>query len=341
VQNTISLPTDVLFDDQYPYLSSVSRMVRENAAELAARLAGCLPNGARALEIGSNDGTAQVALAAHGILCLGVDPAATAVAHARDRGCFSYCRPFDAKAVEMVLAMFGSVDAVLMSNVLAHVPEPVKMLAAVREVLAPGGLVVIEVQSWRSLVARGAFDMVYHEHHAHFSLGTILRLLERTGFAAVDMQETSAQGGSIRLWCRVGSDHDRAILAEALIESEELEGAQARLGAAVATFRADAGEFRRKQSGRIVAGFGAAAKTVTLLATCESDLDIICVADNATSKIGRYLPIFSVPIVSPEVMMAHDPDAIVLFAWNLAEEIVPTLPGREIWAPFPRFRRLA
>jgi len=105
--------------------------------------------------------------------------------------------------------------------------------------------------------------------------------------------------------------------------------------------QADAGEFRRKQSGRIVAGFGAAAKTVTLLATCESDLDIICVADNATSKIGRYLPIFSVPIVSPEVMMAHDPDAIVLFAWNLAEEIVPTLPGREIWAPFPRFRRLA
>ena len=340
VQNSTSLSTALLFEADYPYLSSVSKTVQNNAAELARKIAAHVPKNAKALDIGSNDGTTQLAIESLGIPCFGVDPAANAVAIARQRGCRTHCGPFDRHAVDMIYREMGGVDVVVMSNVLAHVPDPAKLLTCVMDILNPGGLVVIEVQSWRDLVSSGAFDMVYHEHHSHFSLTTLLRLIETAGLVAVSVDETSAQGGSIRLWCQRGSTHSVTVLQLAELESGQLEGAATHLSLSVESFRAAAKDFGTTQAGRSIAGYGAAAKTVTLLASCKSHLGMTCIADNAPSKMGRYLPLYGVPIISPEQMLASDPDVIILFAWNYAEEILPTLGDREIWAPIPEFRRI-
>lgn len=340
VQNATCLPTQALFTASYPYLSSVSSAVCANARDLASQIVRHTGTDIIALDIGSNDGATQVAFRDVGVDCFGVDPAPVAVAQARLKGCKAHCGPFDQAACDVVLERVGKVDVVTMSNVLAHVPSPGDLLASAVDVLTDDGLLVIEVQSWLDLVAVGGFDMVYHEHHAHFSLSALMPLVQRYGFGVIHVDATTAQGGSLRVWCRKGHDHSDTVSDQSNGEQDALALAPERLRASVQSCRQSAAAFAADNAGRAIAGYGAAAKTVTLLAACGAAPGITQIADNARSKIGKFLPVGALPIVSVDQMLATGPDAIVLFAWNLADEILPTLQGHEVWVPMPTFRRI-
>ncbi|MCG3267179.1 class I SAM-dependent methyltransferase [Yoonia sp. I 8.24] len=341
VQNTTSLPTATLFGADYPYYSGVSQTVRQHAAGLAKQIATRVGRGATAFEIGSNDGTLQLALAQEGINCIGIDPAAGPVAAANDAGCTAYCGVLDAQMAEKVTREHGQVDVVTMSNVLAHMAAPTALLKQVRSVVKPGGLLVIEAQSWLDLVQAGAFDMVYHEHHSHFSLSTLAACVGAAGFGIVDALHVPAQGGSLRVFCELGAAHSPNITAAIAQAAPRVKLAPAQLRAKLDGFRTSAAQFADETSGKRVAGYGAAAKTVSLLAACDLTMPLTCVADLAPSKIGKFLPIANTPIVAPDEMLADRPDAIILFAWNLQAEILPKLQGFDVWLPLPQLAKVA
>ena len=341
VQNSTILSADELFGPEYPYLSSVSAAVVQNARDLARKVSCRLGDGDCILDVGSNDGTLQRAFRDIGLECLGVDPSAIPVGRARESGLTAYCRPFNAQTAEWLLKHHGRFSAVTMSNVLAHVCDPLAMLKAARSILTPAtGLLVLEVQSWRRLVDLGAFDMVYHEHHSHFSLGSLVPLLARAGFSVVEVEETDMQGGSLRVWCR--SEYGNSPMAAAMVELETsaLVDDERRLLAALDRCRRSRSALIEASTGRNLAGYGAAAKTVTLLAAIGSDIGIRCIADRSPEKIGKFLPIAGIPIVSPGSLPDHEIEIVLIFAWNLVEEILPQLHGLEVWVPFPEFRRV-
>jgi hypothetical protein len=72
-----------------------------------------------------------------------------------------------------------------MWDVVEHVPDPHALLRRARELLAPGGLLVLETQDVRSpfarLLGRRWHHFKHHEHLFHFSPATIRRLLADTG----------------------------------------------------------------------------------------------------------------------------------------------------------------
>ena len=339
IQNSVSLPTDLLFGNDYPYLSSVSQAVRDHSEDIANSIRSRLGSPAKALEVGSNDGTVQRALQNVGIQSFGVDPASIAVDLARERGCAAHCGPFDEIAVDIVKEEFGLVDIVHMSNVLAHVPDPLSILKNAIRSLKPEGIIMIEVQSWLALVGAGGFDMIYHEHHCHFDLGSLGKLCEQVGLGITEIEDLATQGGSIRVWCRPDAEHDVTILDRIRSERTEVECATSKLKKKVEYFRASVEDFKQATSGKTVWGYGAAAKTVTLLATCQGTIGIQAVVDASPTKIGRFLPLNGLPVVSPDDLNSAKPDVIVLFAWNLAKEIIPILGAAEILVPIPKLHR--
>lgn len=340
VQNMTCLPGALLFDAAYPYFASVSKAVRDHAEGIAQALAARLPAGARTLEIGSNDGAVQLALARRGIDCLGVDPAEGPALAARARGARVLIRPFDAETADLIMADEPPFDAAHLSNVLAHVADPAALLRAVRRCLVPEGLLMVEFQSWRVLAETGAFDMIYHEHHSHFSLTSAAALLDRCGFGVIGAEAVAMQGGSLRLWCRKGQAHAPQIEAAIKAEAEALRRAPGLLRGAVEAFRRDAARYLDELGQRPLYGYGAAAKTVTILCASGLNWPLRAVADAAPSKAGRYLPVGDIPIIAPEAL-PPDGGAMFLFAWNLAAEIVPRLAGWQVHVPVPRLRRVA
>ena len=82
----------------------------------------------------------------------------------------------------------------------------------------------------------------------------------------------------------------------------------------------------KKGEGKLVVGYGAAAKGNTLLnfAGVKSDL-IKYVVDRSPHKQGKYMPGSRIPIVSEDRIKSDKPDYVVIFPWNLSEEIAEQL----------------
>lgn len=340
VQNLSMLSTEALFGECYPYLSSTSSAVSAHFSDLAQDICNAVGQGSTALEIGSNDGVLQIELKKRGIDCVGVDPATRAVEIARSRGCRSYNMAFDESATQRLKKQIEPVDVAILSNVIAHVPSPKMVLANVAQLIKPSGLVVVEFQSWRKLAEGGSFDMVYHEHHSHFSLGSFCRMANSVGFGVLLAEPIPTQGGSLRAWCRPGRPNSQEVETAIQEEQVRLASLKDKLSASVKQFRASASEFAERFRGRSIAGYGAAAKTVTILSAADGLLAPDYVVDAAPTKIGKFLPVNQTPILSASDLLARKPDVIILFAWNLADEILPILQGFEVWSPIPKLHRI-
>ncbi len=80
-------------------------------------------------------------------------------------------------------------------------------------------------------------------------------------------------------------------------------------------------------------GYGAAAKGNTLLNYCgiKGDELIRFVADLSPHKQGRFLPGSHIPVVAPDRIDEERPDFIVIFPWNLREEVIEQLGHARSW----------
>ena len=83
---------------------------------------------------------------------------------------------------------------------------------------------------------------------------------------------------------------------------------------------------KAKAEGKTVCGYGAAAKGNTLINFAGIRPDLIsCVADKALSKQGKFMPGSRIPIVTPEQLDASNPDFVIIFPWNISDEVTSEL----------------
>jgi len=70
-------------------------------------------------------------------------------------------------------------------------------------------------------------------------------------------------------------------------------------------------------SGKTVVGYGAPAKSGTLLNFCGfTEKDLKYITDTTPHKIGLLTPGTHIPVVSPEILKSRAPDYILMLAWN-------------------------
>lgn len=149
--------------------------------------------GRRILDVGSGPGLFLDAAAASGWQTMGVEPSRQAAAHARGLGHAIHEGFFDAA----LAATLDPVDAVHMALVLEHVPEPVEVLAAARDLLTDSGVLCVVVPNdFNPLqqVAQGqgmAPWWVAPPHHLnYFTPDSLCGLLERVGFSVIRQSAT-------------------------------------------------------------------------------------------------------------------------------------------------------
>ncbi len=99
---------------------------------------------------------------------------------------------------------------------------------------------------------------------------------------------------------------------------------------------------QQKQAGKLVVGYGAAAKGNTLLSFSGVRSDLLpFVADASPHKQGRFAPGSRIPVVDEARLQAERPDFVVVFPWNLRAEITEQLAYIREWGgrfvfPIPR-----
>ena len=138
----------------------------------------------RVLDFGAGQGDLVQGFRALGIEADGVEPAPGGRADART------LHGIDLHESTATLPA-RAYDLVTLVHSLEHVPQPVETLRALRPLLAPGGLVFVEVPHAGSIVRmRGArrsalLDLPVHLYH--FEPETLAAVAHRAGFAATDV----------------------------------------------------------------------------------------------------------------------------------------------------------
>ena len=334
VQIGESVAPEVLFED-YPYFSSFSDTMVEQAEAISTRLRGSrsLNEGSLVVELASNDGYLLQFYKRHGVPVLGIEPAKNVASVAQvERGIPTICEFFTRDLAVELAGQGKRADVIHGNNVLAHVPDVNGFVAGIAELLKDTGVAVIEVPYVREMVDRGEFDTIYHEHLFYFSLTSLDQLFTRNNMILFDVERLSTHGGSLRVFAarRPGSSLARTTRVGALLEEETRLGLDGidyyrDFSARVQQIRRDLRKLVTdlKASGKQIAAYGASAKGSTLLNYCGIGSDVIdFVVDRSIHKRGRYTPGTHLPIVAPDELLRRVPDYVLLLAWNLREEIL-------------------
>ena len=332
---------------EYPYLSSVSAVWREHAARFAGMAAErfALDSGSLVIEVGSNDGTFLREFVARGIPCLGIDPAANVAAEARRRGVPTLTAYFGEQTAAEVRRTRGPADLLVANNVLAHVPALTDFVRGLAHLLAPEGVLSIEVPHVLELLRGEQFDTIYHEHVCYFSALVLRAVLAASGLTLFDAETLPTHGGSLRLFARHAASRRHAATRDAtpalarIIAAEQEAGlsrperyrtlaeAAARIAGGLRRFLDQA-----RAEGATVAAYGAAAKgTMLLNATGVTPDDVRFVADANPLKQGMRMPGCRIPIVPPDRLRTARPDYVLVLPWNIAGEIIDAIGFIGAW----------
>jgi SAM-dependent methyltransferase len=316
---------------EYLYFSSYSASMLRHARELAGSVIAQRRLGEDSLvvEVASNDGYLLQYFKEASIDVLGIEPAANIAAVAREqRGIPTLVEFFGRDLAARLVAEGRQADVMLGLNVMAHVPDINGFLAGVATLLKPEGVAVIEAPYVRDMVEKTEFDTIYHEHIFYFSVTGVAAAVERHGLVLHDVQRVPIHGGSLRLFIGRGTEHGPST-RRLLDEERELgltgEGYYATFRRAVERIREDlTGTLARlRSSGARVGGYGAAAKATILLNYCALTRDSIeFVADRNPHKQGRRMPGCGIPIVAAEAIAAEQPEYVLLFVWNIKDEVL-------------------
>jgi SAM-dependent methyltransferase len=295
---------------------------------------------AQVVEIGSNDGCLLKYFQKRGIPVHGVDPAANVARVAVNDGVPTDATFFGRPYAEHLSTRGLNADLLIANNVLAHVPDINDFVAGLKLLLKPGGLITVEFPHLSRLIESVQFDTIYHEHVSYLSLATVQRIFAAHGLCVTDVEQLPTHGGSLRVFARHAESNPEVTgTVGDLIGSERARGLE-RLD----TYR----DFNRqlrvaklsllqflldaKLRGARIAGYGAPAKATTLLNFCGIDVDFIdFTVDRNPRKQHHFIPGTRIPILHPDAISMHRPDYVVIFPWNLRDEITQQLADIRRW----------
>jgi hypothetical protein len=342
-----------LFQD-YRYQSSTSSGFSIHAKNFVSDVVKTLkfePND-YVLELASNDGYLLKYFKPFEIKVLGVEPARNIASQAIASGIPTISDFFGTELAKSILNAHGQPRLIVANNVLAHVPDIQDFVRGLSTLTGENTLISIENPRLRNILDGNQFDTIYHEHFSYLSCKPIELLVEKFGLSLYDLDVLSVHGGSNRYWIRKKtSDTEKGIslLKEMAYERNSLlfspitwKSKSQQIEIYLQNFRDFVGS--KLNRGENIYGYGAAAKASTLInASGIPPNSITAIADASPEKIGRYMPSLNIPIISPEQLVAARPDNLLIFPWNISEEIMSWvstsgLKKTQIWQTIPDLR---
>ena len=165
------------------YRAKLAKKMRRSARR-AQRLARLMP-GKRLLDVGSNIGCLVEAGRRLGLESVGVEINRTLIDFARET--YPACR-FLAAPIEEAPLEGATFDGVYCSEVIEHVPDQDRFVAAIAAVMRPGAVLYLTTPGAHEYVRRGAprpRDFGAPDHKLYHSRASLGSLLARHGFAKV------------------------------------------------------------------------------------------------------------------------------------------------------------
>jgi hypothetical protein len=352
VQLGVAVDPAIIFPPEYPYTSGMTRILRENFAELYAESSKMLGLGKDdlAIDIGSNDGTLISNFQNGGHRILGIEPTDVAKI-ANDRGIPTLQRYFSKELAREVKQKYGAAKVITAANCFAHIEDVHAIVEGITDMLVPDGVFISESHYLIGLLDNLQYDTVYHEHLRHYTVGSLAHLLGMHGLEVFHARKIPTHGGSIRVYAARKGARPVQPSVKQLLDSEPTGDVMRKR---LATFRHDVILSKErlhalirdvKEKGARICGISAPSRASTLVNYVGLDsgiIDYVCEIEGSL-KIGKCMPGTLIPVVQESRMFEDQPDCAIIFSWHIADELAPKLRSKGFKGmlitplPVPRF----
>ena len=337
VQLGLAVDPVIIFPPEYPYTSGMTRILRDNFAELYAESSKMLDlaNDDLIVDVGSNDGTLISNFQKGGHRILGIEP--TDVSRiANERGINTIQRYFSKDVGCEVRNTYGPAKVVTAANCFAHIEDVHAIVEGITEMLAPDGVFISESHYLIGLLDDLQYDTVYHEHLRYYSVGSLAHLLEMHGLEVFHARKIPTHGGSIRVYAARKGTRTIQPSVKQMLDAEPRGAAMRKR---LADFRHDVmlSKLRLhalirdiKEGGGRICGISAPSRASTMINYVGLDsaiVDYVCEIEGSL-KIGKCMPGTLIPVVEESQMFADQPDCAIIFSWHIASELAPKLRAK-------------
>ncbi|OPA80621.1 SAM-dependent methyltransferase [Paenibacillus selenitireducens] len=334
-------PTEIF--SEYAYFSSYSDSWLQHTKEYTMRMISTLgldPHSS-VIEIASNDGYLLQYFLEHEIPVLGIEPAQNVAKKAVEKGIPTVTEFFGSELALQLRHRGYAADLLIGNNVLAHVPNLNDFVTGLKILLGEQGVITMEFPHMLRFMQGNQFDTIYHEHFSYFSLQTARTVFSYFGLEMYDAEELPTHGGSLRIYAKHQDDGSKLDTGrvEQIIEQEQAAGLDSiptyqAFSHKVTQMKRDILHFliQKKNAGKTIVGYGAAAKGNTLINSCGIGKDFLAyVVDKNPYKQGLFLPGSRIPVYSPDKIKETKPDYVLILPWNITAEIMAQTEYIRAW----------
>ena len=316
----------------YRYLSSMSSTFLSHAKEFVDNLVknGEVNPSEWVLEIASNDGYLLKNFLSYGIPVLGIEPARNVSEIARFLGIETISEFFNSGLATDLHAKRGFPKIIIANNVMAHVPDLKDVLKGLAILCGPSTKIIVENPTLLGILDKMQFDTIYHEHYSYLSATSVNYLCKTVGLSLNKVEKLEVHGGSNRYWIgsissqeKKNSSVESSLMNERgrkLFDQETWANYSRSVNKTLDALQEWLDDCSKKA--KRVYGYGAAAKASTLINAIElKPNQIIAIADASDEKQSRFMPPLGIRIISPSDLVKDSPTDVLIFPWNIKEEI--------------------
>jgi len=334
VQLSYVVDPELMFKN-YVYVTSTTKTFQRHFTQMAEEIGNKfnLTEKSLVVDIGSNDGLLLKGFQKFKkVRVMGVEPATNIAKMANDSGIDTINDFFSEKTVDEIIEKKKcKADVVTANNVFAHINDIDEVIKNVKLLLKENGIFVIEVQYFVDTIEQMTFDNVYHEHLSYYTLTSLKNFFNKHNLEIFNVQKVDSHGGSLRVFImKNGGKQEIQEEVGKMLDYESERGV-----GNINTYNQFAEKVygvkkqlivclkKVKSQNKSIAGYGAPAKSTTLLNFCNIGKEIIdyIVEDNSL-KIGLFTPGTHIPLESSKNLDENKPDYILILAWNFASEIL-------------------
>jgi hypothetical protein len=237
---------------------------------------------------------------------------------------------------------------------MAHVPDLVDFIKGLAILSGSDTLISIENPSLSNILLEMQFDTIYHEHYSYLSAKSVSEVGMKNNLNLVRVEKLSIHGGSNRYWLEKKKENSEinllvqnAISIEVesgLFQEEEWLNFSTKVSKILNDFKNWLATTIKET--RNIYGYGAAAKASTLINAANIAPNLItAIADASYEKQGLFMPFNGIKIISPKELSNSNPTDIIIFPWNLKNEItsdLTTILSAEVrlWCALPEMHQV-
>jgi len=323
-----TVPSKKMFDDNYPYKSSVSQTMILSFKKLAKNLIKTYnPNSI--LEIGSNDGPLIRNFSKKKVIC--VEPCKNLAIITKRMGYKTYASFWNMRLAKKIKSKTEKVELIYSANTLSHISNLNSVFRSIAYILSDDGILIIEEPSLLECLQKISYDQFYNEHIYVFSLLSINNLIKKYRLEVFNIEKLNTHGGSLRYYIKKVSNNKFEIHKKVKMQlNRELRYGINKYSTYI-EFKNKVESSKKKlkqiflklkKKNKKIIGYGATAKSSTVLNYCNIKNETLeYFLDTTPNKIGKYMPGTHIYIKNYNKTLLNKVDYAFLGAWNFKEEI--------------------